>query len=59
MDAATTAFLSSRIQKWDFSEFLIPDITKRKNIKKSLIFCNMIGYIYVPSLTKYKYLIFR
>ncbi|CAL8127118.1 unnamed protein product [Orchesella dallaii] len=29
MDAATTAFLSSRIQKWDFSEFLIPDITKR------------------------------
>lgn len=38
MDAATTAFLSSRIQKWDFSEFLIPDITKRINKKQVIHF---------------------
>jgi hypothetical protein len=30
MDAATTAFLSSRIQRWDFREFQVPDITQRE-----------------------------
>ncbi len=30
LDAATTSFLSSRVQRWDFSQFIVPDISKRK-----------------------------